>query len=191
MDKKKLDELTADHERWDKRELGASAEHIAFVSDEEQKEIEESLGLQMISLRLSKSLIEQFKELAKLEGIGYQPLMRQVLTEHAKENAHRLSALLSPSQAAERADTLLAQAIKLRDELQNLVPLSSERIFAETDYSKALGQAQSLFARAFDTCNDPVLKQHTGLRMSQIAILCKQESQTAHVEKHGKKKQRA
>jgi hypothetical protein len=37
MDKKKLDELSADHERWDAGELGTSAEHIAFVSDEEEK----------------------------------------------------------------------------------------------------------------------------------------------------------
>lgn len=33
---------------------------------------------------------EQFKPFAKLEGIGYQPLMRQVLTRYARENEHRL-----------------------------------------------------------------------------------------------------
>lgn len=184
MDRKKLEELSADHERWDNRELGASAEHIGFVSGEEEKEIDDGLGLQLISIRLNKALIEQLKGLAKLEGSGYQPLIRQVLTKYAKDNEHKLDMLLSAAEAAQRADTLFTRAVKLRDEIPKLTPLSNERIFAETDYTKALGQAQSLFLRALDECKDQVLRQHARLRMSQIAEICQQENQAAQAQAH-------
>jgi predicted DNA binding CopG/RHH family protein len=198
MDEKKRKEfeaLTADHERWDNRELGASEEHLQVLSEEQQteldKDIDDGLGLQHISIRLNRTLIEQLKGLAKLEGLGYQPLVRQVLTKYAKDNEHKLDMLLSAAEAADRADKLFAQAVKLRDEIPKLAPLSNERIFAEGDYSKALGQAQILFAQAFDDCKDAVLKQHTRLRMSQIADLCQQELQADHDKKYGKKKQLA
>jgi hypothetical protein len=45
----------------------------------------------------------------------------------------------------------------------------SKKLGASAEHSKALGQAQILFAQAFDDCKDAVLKQHTRLRMSQIA----------------------
>lgn len=173
MDKKKLKEieaLSADHEQWDNH-VG-TVEHTQFVSDEEQKEIDEGIGLQMISLRLGKTLIEQFKELAKLEGIGYQPLMRQVLTAYAKQNEDDLITLLSAPDAAERADRLFVQAVKLRSEIPGLAPLSNERIFAESDFSKALSQAQKLFKHVLDNVKDPILKQHAKLRMKEISELC-------------------
>ena len=120
MDKKNLEELTADAELWDSRQLGASAKHMKVVSDEEQRDIEDGLGLHMISLRLNKTLIEQFKELAKLEGIGYQPLIRNVLNQYAENNKHRLDSLLSASQAAKKAEKLFTQAIKCKEMIQRL-----------------------------------------------------------------------
>lgn len=193
MDKKKVEELSADHERWEPEgDLGKSPDHIAFLSDEEQakidREIDEGLGLQLISIRLNKALIEQLKGLAKLEGIGYQPLIRHVLTNYARDNEYKLDTLLSAAEAAERADKLFAQAVKLRSEIPKLPPLSNERIFAEGDYSKALGQAQTLFAHALDSSNDAVLKQHAKLRMKQIADLCQEDLQAEHDKKYGKKK---
>lgn len=68
---------------WENHELGASEEYVRKVSSEEEKAIDDALDLQVISIRLQKRLIEIFKELAKSEGIGYQPLMRQVLTHYA------------------------------------------------------------------------------------------------------------
>jgi hypothetical protein len=178
MDKKKLDELSADHERWDNRELGASAPYLGFVCAEDEKAIDDGLGLQLISIRLSKSLIEQLKELAKLEGLGYQPLIRQVLTKYTKDNEHKLDSQLSVAESAQRADILFARAVDLRDQIPKLTPLSNERIIAESDYAKTLGHAQSLFSRALEDCKDQVLQKHAMLRMSQIAALCRQEFQS-------------
>lgn len=45
------------------------------------QEVDDSLGLQVITIRLQKTLIEDLKELARKEGLGYQPLMRQILTK--------------------------------------------------------------------------------------------------------------
>jgi hypothetical protein len=42
--------------------------------------INDALELHPISIRLNKSLIEDLKMIADLNGLGYQPLIRQVLT---------------------------------------------------------------------------------------------------------------
>ena len=189
MDKKKraeMEALAADHESWD--DHVATPETTAFVSDEEEKEIDTGLGLQMISLRLSKTLIEQFKELAKLDAIGYQPLMRQVLTEYAKQNEHRLIALLLPAEATERAEKLFMQAIQLKEKIPLLPTLSNERILAEGDYNRAITEANALFCNAYEHA-DPVLKRHVKLRMSQIAEILDQEIKEFQDKKYGKKRQ--
>jgi len=76
-------------EAWENRELGAD-EHYVRVAEVDESRIDESLGLQMISIRLQKSLIEDFKQIAKLHGLGYQPLMRQVLARFAESEKKRI-----------------------------------------------------------------------------------------------------
>jgi predicted DNA binding CopG/RHH family protein len=189
LKKKKLDELTADHERWDNHI--ASAEHTQFVSEDEEKEIDAALGLQPISLRLRKTLIEQFKAFAKLEGIGYQPMMRLVLTEYARQNEHKLVALLSGQQASVRADKLFVEAIRAKRDISKMAPLSNERVIAESNFSKSLLQAQALFAQATKDSKNPVLVQHARLRLTQIADLCKETVSSDHSKRQGKKNRQA
>lgn len=188
MNKKDLEKFDKDNELWDSKQLGASAEHAVPVSDEEDKALDDSLGLQLLSFRIQKSVIEQLRGLAKLEGIGYQPLMRRILTAWVRENEHRLEQLLTPRQATEKADILFAQAIKLKGEIPALAPLSNERIFAEGDYNKALTESNALFCNAYEKCGDPVLKQHIKLRLSQIREILDQELQQEHDKKYGKKR---
>ncbi len=71
-------------EAWDSRELGASEAHAKRASMELESRIEESLGMQMISIRLDKSLIDSFKVIAEYHGVGYQPLMRDALKRFAE-----------------------------------------------------------------------------------------------------------
>jgi len=77
-----------DEERWEKRELGASEEHVRKVSSEKEQEVDDALELQLVSIRLQKALIADLKELSKDEGIGYQPLIRQILTKYVKGAKH-------------------------------------------------------------------------------------------------------
>jgi predicted DNA binding CopG/RHH family protein len=74
-----------DTELWETRKLGASAKHAKRISEDEDKAIDDSLGLQAITMRLQKELVKQLKRLAKKEGLGYQPYIRQLLTRHVRE----------------------------------------------------------------------------------------------------------
>ncbi|MDD5034102.1 MAG: hypothetical protein PHE55_05030 [Methylococcaceae bacterium] len=72
-------------EKWDSGELGqdeASTKAIN-LSLEQQQAIDDSVALQMISIRLPKSLIEDYKFLGDFHGIKYQTLMRQILARFA------------------------------------------------------------------------------------------------------------
>ncbi len=74
-----------DTEKWEKRELGASAENAMPSAPEANKAVDDALGLQLISIRLQSELIEELKQIAREEGLGYQPLIRNVLTRYVKE----------------------------------------------------------------------------------------------------------
>lgn len=71
-------------EAWDSEQLGADEGHARSVSPDLEKQIDESLGMQMISIRLERSLIESFKLLGSFHGLGYQPLMRDALKRFAE-----------------------------------------------------------------------------------------------------------
>lgn len=67
---------------WDDGSLGRDEAFVKKVKLDEAQEhaLDDALELQMISIRLQKSLIEELKLIAQLNGgIGYQPLIRQVL----------------------------------------------------------------------------------------------------------------
>lgn len=72
-------------ETWDNRDLGASEKHVRKVSPSREKAVDDGLGMQSISIRLQKCLIDNLKELAEQDGIGYQPYVRQLLTRHVRE----------------------------------------------------------------------------------------------------------
>lgn len=65
-------------EAWESRQLGADEKFVASVEHDDAL-IEEAVGLQMISIRLQKSLLEELKMIANINGLGYQPLIKQVL----------------------------------------------------------------------------------------------------------------
>lgn len=76
------DKIDSTVEAWEARELGASEEHVA-VSSLAPESLDESLELQMISIRMQKSLLDKLKFIANKNGVGYQPLMKQILTRFA------------------------------------------------------------------------------------------------------------
>ncbi len=89
------------------RELGADENHIGRLSPTELSAdaalIQDSLGLQPISIRLEKTLIEGFKTIATIEGLGYQTLMRQALRRFADCEMKRiLRGIASDMQQYER-----------------------------------------------------------------------------------------
>lgn len=77
-------------EAWESGALGSSEEHVRKTSDETKQKIDEALGLQAISIRLPKATIETYKNLAKMHGVGYQPLMRDAICRWAESELKQL-----------------------------------------------------------------------------------------------------
>jgi len=72
--------VPASDEAWDDRTLGADENFVKSTDDKVAAEIDGAVGTQLISIRLQKALIEDFKLIASLNnGIGYQTLMKQIL----------------------------------------------------------------------------------------------------------------
>jgi predicted DNA binding CopG/RHH family protein len=76
--------IEATDEAWDTGKLGRDKDHVRVSDRVDEKSIDESVGLVPVSIRLQKSLVNDFKMIAELSGIGYQPLMRQILTRFAE-----------------------------------------------------------------------------------------------------------
>lgn len=70
---------------WETGALGSSEAHAKAAPAELEAAINASLGLQAISIRLPKSLIDAYKLIAAHHGIGYQPLMRDILQRFVPE----------------------------------------------------------------------------------------------------------
>lgn len=68
-------------EAWEDGTLGRDEKFVKAddKSHELQALIDDSLQLKLISIRMKESLISDLKLIAKKEGLGYQPLMKQVL----------------------------------------------------------------------------------------------------------------
>jgi len=79
-------------EAWDYEKLTPDEKHTRLVEKETAEQIDNALGLQAISIRLDKSLIDSFKLLGSFHGIGYQPLMRDALKRFAD---HEMKAIVT------------------------------------------------------------------------------------------------
>lgn len=71
-------------EAWDSGALGTDPAFAAVYKGDIQSQIDETMAMQPISIRLPKPLIEAFKLLGRVHGLGYQPLMRRALTRFAE-----------------------------------------------------------------------------------------------------------
>ena len=81
----KQTKIASTDEAWDSGELGANAEHAMVAPSEFEEAVDASLGLKSISIRLPVQLIEAYKLIAVHHGIGYQPLMRDILQRFVPE----------------------------------------------------------------------------------------------------------
>jgi len=73
---------------------GGESEEHAQVS-ENSLEIDEAAGLQMISIRLDKTLIEDLKFMGSRRDIGYKPLIRKILDHFVYKKPEKFLQALS------------------------------------------------------------------------------------------------
>ncbi len=64
---------------WETGLLGRDADYVTVADPSRETDLDAALGLQAISIRLPKQLIEQYRLIAHFHHLGYQPLMRDVL----------------------------------------------------------------------------------------------------------------
>src|SRR5258708_4744559 len=74
------DRFHASIEAWESGALGRDEKHVKQADASAEVALDDAMEMQMISIRLQKKLIEDLKSIAKHNGIGYQPLIRQLLT---------------------------------------------------------------------------------------------------------------
>lgn len=91
-------------EAWESGALGRDPAHAKRAPRELEQQVDDALGLQAISIRLSKELIEDFKFIAKMHGVGYQPLMRDALKRFAESEYKRIAVQLANEKAAEEKE---------------------------------------------------------------------------------------
>lgn len=68
--------------KWEDGRLGESEAH-ARLMPEAAAALDDAMELQLISIRLQKSLIDNLKTIAAHHGIGYQPMIRDLLNRFA------------------------------------------------------------------------------------------------------------
>ncbi len=92
-------------EAWESGQLGEDERFAKAVDGQLACQIDDALGLQMISIRLEKGLIESYKMLGAFHGIGYQPLMRDALKRFAESE---MKAIVSGMVESQRKSSLKA-----------------------------------------------------------------------------------
>lgn len=117
MSKKPTNPMIPDtEEAWLSGELGRDEEFAAVAPGDAESIINEHLDLQPISIRLEKSLIEDFKLIAAMHGLGYQPLMRQTLKRFADCEKKRILREVAADMAARKKTAKSAQIDSLSPE---------------------------------------------------------------------------
>lgn len=74
-------------------------DHTVAATEEQTSEIDNALGLQMISIRLQRPLINNLKLIADYHGVGYQPLIRDLLNRFAKSELGNIVRQIEMKQA--------------------------------------------------------------------------------------------
>jgi predicted DNA binding CopG/RHH family protein len=105
-----MKKIAGTDEAWESRELGADQASAKVAGAEHAAALEDALGLQSISIRLPRQLIETYKLIASHHGIGYQPLMRDILQRFVPEGLKEVMA--EQSRKAEQAGARIEELRK-------------------------------------------------------------------------------
>lgn len=82
---KQVEKIEGTVEAWEDGTLGTTDEFVRPAPREMEAAIDAALGMQAISIRLPKQLVDAYRLIAAHHGLGYQPLMRDILQRWVKE----------------------------------------------------------------------------------------------------------
>lgn len=106
-------------ELWESGALGESAEHARVAAGSKQ-EVDDALGLQLISIRLQKQLVNDLKKIAEINGIGYQPMIRDLLNRFARSEIRKIMLERISQIEAEEEAVVEASTVPVREFLEEL-----------------------------------------------------------------------
>ena len=72
-------------EVWSQRALGADEQSAEVAGAEHHVALDDATGMQLISIRMPKDMIAAYKLIGAHHGLGYQPLMRDILQRFIPE----------------------------------------------------------------------------------------------------------
>ncbi|NVD98416.1 CopG family antitoxin [Massilia sp. BJB1822] len=78
-----IPQIPSTAQAWESGQLGRDPQYAVPAAPELRSQIDDALGMQLVSLRLPSELIEKLLQIAHMRGIDYQPLIRHVLMEFA------------------------------------------------------------------------------------------------------------
>lgn len=103
VQEQELNRLLADADQWGPEgDMGNQASHAAPATAEDANAVSNALGLQMISIRLQRGLLQDLRLIADHHGIGYQPMIRDLLNRFARSEIRNI--LCDRLQAIERQE---------------------------------------------------------------------------------------
>ena len=108
-----LEAVQEAHEPFETGELGRDPQHFEKAPADLRAQVDASLEMQMVSVRLPKQLISELKLVADYRGIGYQPLMRDILQRFARCEISQIAKELV-EQERDRQAIEAARAAKLK-----------------------------------------------------------------------------
>ena len=108
--KRVASKMASTDEAWESGRLGCDESSVRVAGPELESLVDESLGLQAISIRLPRHLIEAYKLIAAHHGVGYQPLMRDILQRFVPEGLKEV--LQEHEMRAEAASKRIAESRK-------------------------------------------------------------------------------
>ena len=97
----KLKDSKTPNDAWESGEFGLEEAYIKVTNAAEAAVIDDALDLKMISIRLQNDLIKKLKLIARYHGIGYQPLIRDLLQRFARSELIQIATELKSSEQLE------------------------------------------------------------------------------------------
>lgn len=71
-------------EQWESGALGRDADHVRRASADVEAELDRTLAMKLVTMRLPVPMIDALKAIATFHGIGYQPMIRDLLGRFIK-----------------------------------------------------------------------------------------------------------
>jgi hypothetical protein len=100
---------------WESGALGVNPDTVRIAGQEHEEALDAALGMKSISIRMPAGLVEMYKLIARHHGVGYQPLMRDILSRWVKSGLREV------------IDTMEAQAAQAAKRLEPIEQAELER----------------------------------------------------------------